>query len=369
MIEVCNEEISIQYNGKTKTYKNYLLSNFLNKFVQKNFGADDNFGMTVIYGVFNDDAEIPINNNTSFEVPDFDNLDEIVPLNAYKYYSNYNVINTETSTMYNQNEVTHIYRYKIYKIENDILKAQNSAYFGEKISYLLFGNLSEIYAILDIRDENIIYNSTANVDIFRRDKITTTGKFVSSDITYPYHLSCFMANSNNSVITTEIKNIDLAYNYKQMSRIFPINKLSVNVSNNKILIMSDALIEDTENSIYPQITRFPRSNKYPMPHIIHDVFNDNVLPFMNIYAGDDLFPAEGDYRLRNSKSKARLTQPMKNQMLYNKYPLKRVGNYKYVIIEYELNSNNNVIGHYKMAYPIEFNGKIKISIEYERREY
>ena len=89
MIEVCNEEISISYNNKTSTYKNYLLSNFLNKFVQKNFGADDNFGMTVIYGIFNDDAEIAINENTSFEVPDFENLDEIVPLNAYKYYSTY----------------------------------------------------------------------------------------------------------------------------------------------------------------------------------------------------------------------------------------------------------------------------------------
>ena len=234
---------------------------------------------------------------------------------------------------------------------------------------MLFGNLSEIYAILDIRDENIIYNSTSNIDIFRRDKITTKGKFISNDITYPYHLSCFMASRNNNVITTEIKNINLAYNYKQMSRIFPIDKLSVNASNNRITIMSDASIVDIENSIYPKKTRHPMSNKYPMAHIIHDAYSDNLLPFMNIYTGDDLFPAEGDYRLRNSKSKARLTQPMVNQMLYNKYPLRKVGDYKYAIIEYELYSNNRIIGHYKMAYPIEFNGKIKISIEYERREY
>lgn len=367
MIQVFNEEVSINYDGKIKTYKNYLLSSFLKKFVQKNFGAEDNFGMTVIYGIFNNDKEITINNNVSFNVPDFDNLDEIVPLNAYKNSSIYNIINTEINTTHNENEVVHVYRYKIYNVDNKHLKQQNSSYFGQKISYLLFGNLNEIYAILDIRDEEIIYNDTTNFDIFRRDKITTDCKFVSNDFTYPYHLSCFMETINNNAAITKIKNISFSYNYQKPSKVIPIDKLRVKAYNNKIFMSSDFTEVDIANSIYPKTTRHPMSNKYPMPHIIHRQNEGNMTPSLVTYSGSDEYPLEGNFTLKNVETKKRLLYPMARQNLYNKYPLKRAGNYKYVIIDYEVSSNDIEIGHYFMIYPLDFTGKLKINIEYERR--
>ena len=314
-MKIINDIVTIKIGNKIYNYKNMILNEYLNKFVENQccYRVKENHGMALIYIYLK--LKTPIKNDI--------NAESKIKIGEFDIYS-YSRAKYRQVISEQQINIYYDYIFKSYDIEN---------YFGNKIMAIGFSTdfskESYVDAILDTSNYNIYIEKNQEISISRKDVITTDTLFYTNRkdlIKGPVHLC---PAGIEEIFKTKI------YQNKAHARLYSIGLSSYpNYIDKEYIIGTDIEMKANNNEI----------------DIIglENYFNNNIPVYLNnmLYAGNELYPIKTNYKYVIFK-----------YLVYQQ---------EYIDESTELTDDFDTDCFYYQTIPINKFGKTNLKIKYER---